>query len=122
MPLCSFESFHVYFPFFDVFSVRKKKEKNKMSLANLKKFMPVEVFPLVGAVMIGCGLSGYAIHHHLTYNPEIRTKFSKGSYAWERFDENPKAVSPHFHFLEGTKANQRLMDFVDREQAKKEHA
>jgi diketogulonate reductase-like aldo/keto reductase len=70
--------------------------------AKMSKFMPVEVYPLVGAVTVGCCLSVYALNHHIKYNPDVNTKLSGAQHSWERF-EKPTDVSPHFHFLEGTK-------------------
>merc|ERR1711974_566884 len=62
---------------------------NIMKLATVKKFMPVEVLPLVGAVTTGVCLSAYALRHHAVYNPDISTK-SRTTYGWERFESAQK--------------------------------
>ncbi len=72
----------------------------------LKKFMPVEVLPLVGAVTVGCCLSVYAMHHHLFHNADINPKVGGTRYSWERFDA-ADVKTPHFGFLEGARANER---------------
>ena len=83
-----------------------------MSFASkLNRFMPTEVYPLVGAVLTGCGLSVYAMHHHLVYNPDIGLKTTQ--YSWERFPDAGK-ISPHLHFLEGSKANRKLDEFMNK--------
>merc|ERR1712000_176440 len=77
---------------------------NIMKLATVKKFMPVEVLPLVGAVTTGVCLSAYALRHHAVYNPDISTK-SRTTYGWERF-ESAQKIEPRPHFLEGTTQQQ----------------
>lgn len=74
----------------------------------IKRFMPMEVYPLVAAVGVGCSLSVYAIHHHLANNPDVNIKTT--DYSWERFDK--KTMRPHFDFLEGKKHNNHKAAFV----------
>ena len=74
-----------------------------------RQLVPVEVYPLIGAVGAGLGLSVYAVHHHFTRDPDVSLKTT--DYSWERF-EDKRTMNPHFNFLEGKKANERQRKFV----------
>jgi hypothetical protein len=52
----------------------------------------------------------------MRYNPDVDLKTrGDNQRAWERFEKTE--VSPHFHFLEGTKQNNKLENFVQKEVA-----
>ena len=83
------------------------------SWQKFSKFMPVEVFPLVGAVAVGLGLSVYSGHHMFTRNADVNPKIGGARYSWERFDKD-EVLQPHFNFLEGKKANERRVPAAQR--------
>lgn len=85
-----------------------------------QKFIPVEVYPLVGAVGVGLGLSVYAGHHMLTHNADVNPKLGGARYSWERFDKDT-VLEPHFRFLEGQKANERRVPAAQRHEAREKH-
>ena len=82
----------------------------------MKKYAPVEVYPLIAAVGVGLGLVVYATAHHFKYNPDVASKRSS-VYGWERYN-SPDQIEPHLHFLEGEKQNLKAKAFVQAELAK----
>jgi hypothetical protein len=83
----------------------------------MKRFVPVEVYPLVGAVGIGLGLSAYSGYHMFSRNPEVNPKTGHARYAWDRFDKQD-LMTPHFDWLEGRKANERKRAAAMRHEAR----
>lgn len=61
--------------------------------------VPTEVYPLVGAVGVGCGLAGYCVVWTLRNNPDVNVR--KDGYSWDQID--PKTHKPHLPFLAGEK-------------------
>lgn len=88
--------------------------------SKLHRFMPYEVYPLVGAVVVGCSLSAYAIHHHLYYNPDVSLKAGY-HYAFERYATEGDIKTPHFRFLEGKLANDRKYEFLQKKLHEEKH-
>ena len=68
---------------------------------------PTEVYPLVGAVGIGCGLSVYCLSWNLRNNTDVN--LSKSGYSWENID--PATHNPHLPFMAGAKANQKIKEY-----------
>lgn len=69
--------------------------------------IPTEVYPLVGAVGVGCGLAGFCMAWNLKNNTDINV--SKRGYSWENI--NPSTHKPHLPFLAGEKSNQKIDEF-----------
>ena len=82
-----------------------------LSMSFLKKLhFPPEVYPLVAAVGAGCGLAAYTIGWTSTNSTDVN--FRKHEQPWDQID--PKTHRPHYPFLAGKQANERIEEYMGR--------
>ena len=70
--------------------------------------MPVEVYPLVGAVTVGCSLAVYVMTYKSIHDPDVNYR-KDTRVAWEKVDASNR---PHLDFLEGKKANDKRQNYM----------